>query len=175
VGLPDGGTLCSIRAPVGRQKICRQSDTVRWLGICMRYTACRASRLGVLKTELPLAETIVSESGGHAQMAPPTTMMELAALCDGGCLSAPIPDRCICQSLSARQRSACTAQLADWCVLMASKTFDCKFATKNGSSLERRRADDSAMRAITVDMAARAWRSIAASEFGAEMWVTLRI
>ena len=32
-------------------------------------------------SELPLAETIVATSGGHARLAPPTSMTELAALC----------------------------------------------------------------------------------------------
>ena len=46
-----------------------------------KRTACASVAAWGLPAELPLAETIVAASDGHALFAPPTTMMELAALC----------------------------------------------------------------------------------------------
>jgi ADP-heptose:LPS heptosyltransferase len=78
-------------------------------------------------SELPLAEAIVAASGGHARLAPPTSIMELAA-----------PSR------------------ADWCGAYGPENIRLQVRYEDGSALERRKADDSAMRAIEVEMVAEA-------------------
>jgi ADP-heptose:LPS heptosyltransferase len=45
---------------------------------------------------------------------------------------------------------------ADWCGAYGRQNVRLQIRYEDGSSLERRRADDAAMRAITVEMAARA-------------------
>ena len=111
-----------------------------------------------LPAEMPLAETIVAASDGHAQLAPPTTMMQLAALCrraamfvgsDTGPMHLSVAVRTPTMSMHGPSR-------ADWCGAYGPQNIRLQIRYEDGSWLERRRADDAAMRALTVEMAARA-------------------
>jgi lipopolysaccharide heptosyltransferase I len=111
-----------------------------------------------LKTEIPLAEAIVSKSGGHAEMAPPTTMMQLAALCRRAALfvGSDTGPMHLAVAVGVPTISMHGPSWADWCGAYGQQNIRLQVRYEDGSSLERRRADDAAMRAITVDMAARA-------------------
>lgn len=109
-------------------------------------------------SELPLAATIVAASAGHAVLAPPTSMLELAALCrravlfigsDTGPMHLAVAVGTPTVSLHGPSR-------ADWCGAYGPENIRMQVRYEAGSSLERRRADDSAMRAITVAMVAHA-------------------
>jgi len=111
-----------------------------------------------LASELPLAEKIVATSGGHACLAPATTMKELGALCrradlfvgsDTGPMHLAVAVGTPTISLHGPSR-------ADWCGAYGPQNVRLQIRYEDGSSLQRRRADDSAMRAITVDMVAAA-------------------
>ncbi len=108
--------------------------------------------------ELPLAEKIVATSGGTARLAPATTMAELGALCrraamfvgsDTGPMHLAVAVGTPTVSLHGASRS-------DWCGAYGLHNVRLQIRYEHGSSLERRRADDEAIRAITVDMAAAA-------------------
>ena len=111
-----------------------------------------------LKTELPLAETIVAISAGHAQLAPPTTMMELAALCRRAALfvGSDTGPMHLAVAVGTPTISMHGSSRADWCGAYGLENIRLQIRYEDGSSLERRRADDAAMRAITVEMAAEA-------------------
>ncbi len=108
--------------------------------------------------ELPLAEKIVATSGGCAVLAPPTTMAELGALCrrsglfvgsDTGPMHLAVAVGTPTISLHGTSRS-------DWCGAYGPQNVRLQIRYEDGSSLERRRADDTAICAITVEMAATA-------------------
>lgn len=108
--------------------------------------------------ELPLAEKIVAASGGHALLAPPTSMTELAALCrraaifvgsDTGPMHLSVAVGTPTISLHGPSQS-------EWCGAHGPGNIRLQARYEAGSSLERRQADDSAMRAIEVDMVADA-------------------
>jgi ADP-heptose:LPS heptosyltransferase len=111
-----------------------------------------------LQTELPLAETIAATSGGHAQLAPPTTMTQLAALCRRAALfvGSDTGPMHLAVAVGTPTLSMHGPSWADWCGAYGNQNIRLQIRYEDGSSLERRRADDTAMRAITVDMAARA-------------------
>jgi heptosyltransferase-1 len=109
-----------------------------------------------LKTEIPLAETIVAASGGHAHLAPPTTMMELAAICRRAALfvGSDTGPMHLAVAVGTPAISMHGPSRADWCGAFGRQNARLHIRYEDGSSLERRRADDAAMRAITVEMAA---------------------
>jgi heptosyltransferase-1 len=111
-----------------------------------------------LKTELPLAETIVATSGGRAHLAPPTTMMELAAICRRAALfvGSDTGPMHLAVAVGTPTISMHGPSRGDWCGAYGPHNIRMQVRYEDGSSLERRRADDSAMRAITVEMVARA-------------------
>jgi ADP-heptose:LPS heptosyltransferase len=111
-----------------------------------------------LEDELPLAETIVATSGGHAQLAPPTTMMELAALCRRAALfvGSDTGPMHLAVAVGTPTVSMHGPSRADWCGAYGRQNIRLQIRYEDGSSLQRRRADDAAMRAITVKMAAHA-------------------
>jgi ADP-heptose:LPS heptosyltransferase len=111
-----------------------------------------------LKSELPLAETIVAASGGHAILAPPTTMMELGAICRRAALfvGSDTGPMHLAVAVGTPAISMHGPSRADWCGAYGPNNVRLQIRYEDGSSLERRRADDAAMRAITVEMAARA-------------------
>jgi ADP-heptose:LPS heptosyltransferase len=108
--------------------------------------------------ELPLAERIVAASGRHAQLAPPTSMTQLGALCrraalfvgsDTGPLHLAVAVGTPTISLHGPSR-------AEWCGAYGPQNIRLQARYEAGSSHQRRTADDSAMRAITVEMVADA-------------------
>jgi lipopolysaccharide heptosyltransferase I len=111
-----------------------------------------------LKTELPLAETIVAMSAGHAQLAPPTTMLQLASLCRRAALfvGSDTGPMHLAVAVGTPTISMHGPSRADWCGAYGRNNIRLQIRYEHGSSLERRRADDGAMRAITVEMAAHA-------------------
>ncbi len=109
-------------------------------------------------SELPLAERIVATSGGHARLASPTSMTELAALCrraaifvgsDTGPMHLAVAVGVPTISLHGPSR-------ADWCGAYGPENIRLQVRYEEGSALERRKADDSAMRAIDVALVADA-------------------
>jgi heptosyltransferase-1 len=111
-----------------------------------------------LPNELPLAETIVAMSAGHAQLAPPTTMMQLAALCRRAALfvGSDTGPMHLAVAVGTPTISMHGPSRADWCGAYGQHNIRLQIRYEDGSSLERRRADDGAMRAITVEMTAHA-------------------
>jgi lipopolysaccharide heptosyltransferase I len=111
-----------------------------------------------VQAELPMAETIVAMSGGHAQLAPPTTMMQLASLCRRAALfvGSDTGPMHLAVAVGTPTISMHGPSRADWCGAYGRDNIRLQIQYEDGSSLERRRADDSAMRAITVEMVAHA-------------------
>lgn len=111
-----------------------------------------------LQAELPLAETIVAASGRHAQLAPPTTMSQLAAICRRAALfvGSDTGPMHLAVAVGTPTISMHGPSRADWCGAYGRQNIRLQIRYEDGSSLERRRADDAAMRAITVEMAAHA-------------------
>ncbi len=111
-----------------------------------------------LESELPLAETIVATSGGHAQLAPPTTMLQLASLCRRAALfvGSDTGPMHLAVAVGTPAISMHGPSRADWCGAYGRQNIRLQIRYEDGSSLERRRADDTAMRAITTEMASHA-------------------
>jgi heptosyltransferase-1 len=111
-----------------------------------------------LPAELPMAETIVGASGGHAQLAPPTTMRELASLCRRAALfvGSDTGPMHLAVAVGTPTISMHGPSRADWCGAYGTHNIRLQARYEAGSSLERRRANDAAMCAITVEMAANA-------------------
>jgi ADP-heptose:LPS heptosyltransferase len=108
--------------------------------------------------ERPLAETIVATSGGHARLAPPTSMTELAALCRRAALlvGSDTGPMHLAVAVGTPTISLHGPSRAEWCGAYGPENIRLQVRYEEGSSQERRQADDSAMRAITVDMVAEA-------------------
>jgi heptosyltransferase I len=108
--------------------------------------------------ELPLAEAIVAASDGHALLAPKTTMLELAALCRRAALfvGSDTGPMHLAVAVGTPTVSMHGPSRADWCGAYGPMNVRMQIRYEAGSSLERRRADDSAMRGITVAMASHA-------------------
>ena len=111
-----------------------------------------------LPPEIPLAETIVAASGGHARLAPRTTMLQLAALCRRAALfvGSDTGPMHLAVAVGTPSISMHGPSRGDWCGAYGPNNVRLQIRYEDGSSLERRQADDGAMRAITVEMAARA-------------------
>jgi lipopolysaccharide heptosyltransferase I len=108
--------------------------------------------------EVPLAEKIVAASEGHALLAPPTSILQLAALCRRAALfvGSDTGPMHLAAAVGTPTVSMHGPSRADWCGAYGPNNVRMQIRYEAGSSLERRRADDSAMRAITVDMVAHA-------------------
>ncbi len=108
--------------------------------------------------ELPLAEAIVAASAGAARLAPPTTVLELAALCRGAglFLGSDTGPMHLAVAVGTPTISLHGPSLAEWCGAYGPQNLRLQVTYADGSANERRRADDSAMRAISVDMATAA-------------------
>jgi len=111
-----------------------------------------------IPAELPMAETILAASDGHAVLAPPTSMLELGALCRRAALfvGSDTGPMHLAAAVGTPTVSMHGPSRADWCGAYGPQNVRMQIRYEAGSSLERRRADDSAMRAITVAMAAHA-------------------
>ncbi len=111
-----------------------------------------------LPNEIPLAEKIVATSGGHAQLAPPTTMLQLAALSRRAVLfvGSDTGPMHLAVAVGTPTISMHGPSRGDWCGAYGPQNIRLQIRYEDGSSLERRQANDLAMRAITVEMTARA-------------------
>lgn len=105
-------------------------------------------------SERPLAERIFETSARNAHMAPPTTMRELAALCrraalfvgsDTGPMHLAVAVGTPAVSLHGPSR-------AEWCGAYGPQNIRLQVRYEDGSSMERRKADDSAMQEIPIKM-----------------------
>lgn len=105
-------------------------------------------------SEQPMAETIVATSDGHAVLAPPTSMLEFSALCRRAALfvGSDTGPMHLAAAVGTPTISMHGPSRADWCGAYGPHNLRMQVRYEAGSSLERRRADDSAMRAITVEM-----------------------
>jgi heptosyltransferase-1 len=108
--------------------------------------------------ELPLAQTIVATSAGHAHLAPPTSMTELAALCrraaifvgsDTGPMHLAVAVGTPTISLHGPSR-------AERCGAYGPGNVRLQACYTPPSSNHRHQTDDSAMRAISVEMVCQA-------------------
>jgi heptosyltransferase I len=108
--------------------------------------------------ELPMAEKIVANSGGASQLAPPTTMTQLDALCRRAVLfiGSDTGPMHLAVAVGTPTISMHGPSRADWCGAYGPNNIRLQVRYEDGSSLERRQASDAAMRAITVEMAADA-------------------
>jgi lipopolysaccharide heptosyltransferase I len=111
-------------------------------------------------SELPLAQAIVDSSNGAAKLAPPTSVPELAALCrraalvlgsDTGPLHLAVAVGTSAVSMHGPSR-------AQWCGAYGPQNIRLQARYEDGSARERRQADDSAMREITVEQVVAACR-----------------
>ena len=109
-------------------------------------------------SELPLAERIVAASGGQARLAPATSMPELAALCRRAALfvGSDTGPMHLAAAVGVPTISLHGPSRADWCGAYGPENVRLQVRYEEGSALERRQADDSAMRAIDVSLVATA-------------------
>jgi lipopolysaccharide heptosyltransferase I len=108
--------------------------------------------------EKPLAEAIVASSHGAVRLAPATNILELAALCrraalfvgsDTGPMHLAVAVETPTVSLHGPSR-------AEWCGAYGRHNVRLQVSYDSGGAEKMRRADDSAMRAITVEMVSAA-------------------
>jgi heptosyltransferase I len=106
------------------------------------------------EAERPLAETIVATSGNTARLAPPTTLAELAAICRRAslCVASDTGPMHLAVAVGTPTISLHGPSRAEWCGAYGAQNTRLQARYEDGSSQERRQADDSAMRAITVEM-----------------------
>lgn len=109
-------------------------------------------------SELPLAEAIVIASGGHARLAPATSIMELAAFCRRAAIfvGSDTGPMHLAVAVGTPTISMHGPSKAEWCGAYGADNIRLQVRYEEGSALERRKADDSAMRDIGVEMAAEA-------------------
>jgi ADP-heptose:LPS heptosyltransferase len=104
-------------------------------------------------SELPLAQAIVAASHGAAKLAPPTSVPELAALCRRSALflgsdTGPLH---LAVAVGTPAISMHGPSRAEWCGAYGPQNIRLQARYEEGSARERRQADDSAMREITVE------------------------
>jgi ADP-heptose:LPS heptosyltransferase len=109
-------------------------------------------------SEKSLAERIVECGARHAHLAPATTMGELGAFCRRAALfvGSDTGPMHLAVAVGTPTISLHGPSLADWCGAYGSQNIRLQARYESGSALERRKADDSAMREITVKMVAEA-------------------
>jgi lipopolysaccharide heptosyltransferase I len=112
--------------------------------------------------EQPLAEAIVATSKGTAKLAPPTTVAELASICRRAALflGSDTGPMHLAVAVGTPTISLHGPSRAEWCGAYGRYNIRLQARYESGSSQERRRADDSAMRDISVDMAYAACREL---------------
>jgi lipopolysaccharide heptosyltransferase I len=108
--------------------------------------------------ERRLAERIVESGARHACLAPPTTMRELGALCRKASLfvGSDTGPMHLAAAVGTPTISLHGPSRAEWCGAYGPHNIRLQVRYHDGSALERRRADDMAMREITVKMVAAA-------------------
>jgi ADP-heptose:LPS heptosyltransferase len=115
--------------------------------------------------ELRLAKTIVATSNGHANLAPNTSMTELGALCRRAALfvGSDTGPMHLAVAVGTPTISMHGTSRAEWCGAYGEENIRLQVRYQDGSALERRQADNSAMCAITVEMACNACDRLMAS------------
>jgi ADP-heptose:LPS heptosyltransferase len=105
-------------------------------------------------SEKPLAESIVATSRGAARLAPPTTITQLAALCRRSAmfLGSDTGPMHLAVAVGTPTISLHGPSQAEWCGAYGPENIRLQARYEGGSANQRRQADDSAMREITVDM-----------------------
>lgn len=109
-------------------------------------------------SELPLAEAIVAAGDGAAILAPPTSMTELGALCRRAAIfiGSDTGPMHLAVAVGTPTISLHGPSKAEWCGAYGPSNVRLQVRYEDGSAFERRKADDSAMRAIEVEMVAHA-------------------
>jgi ADP-heptose:LPS heptosyltransferase len=108
--------------------------------------------------ERVLAETIVTASQGAARLAPATSLTELAALARRAALfvGSDTGPMHLAVAVGTPTISLHGPSRAEWCGAYGPANIRLQARYEAGTSLERRQADDSAMRAISVEQVAEA-------------------
>jgi lipopolysaccharide heptosyltransferase I len=104
--------------------------------------------------ELQMANAIVASSNGHAILAPPTTMTQLGSLCRRAALfvGSDTGPMHLAVAVGTPTISMHGTSRAEWCGAYGPQNIRLQERYQAGSALERRRADNSAMCAITAEM-----------------------
>jgi heptosyltransferase I len=104
--------------------------------------------------ELRMAKTIVATSNGHAILAPDTSMTQLGALCRRAALfvGSDTGPMHLAVAVGTPTISMHGTSRAEWCGAYGPENIRLQVRYQAGSALERRRADNSAMCAINVEM-----------------------
>lgn len=115
--------------------------------------------------EKTLGEAIVAASGGAARLAPPTTVNELAALCRRAALfvGSDTGPMHLAVAVGTPTVSLHGTSRAERCGAYGPSNIRLQVRYHDGSSRERRQADNAAMRDISVDMAVGACRQLLAA------------
>jgi lipopolysaccharide heptosyltransferase I len=108
--------------------------------------------------ERPMAEAIAAASDGQVQVAPATSMTELAALCKRAALfvGSDTGPMHLAVAVGTPTISMHGPSRAEWCGAYGPGNVRLQVRYEDGSAMARRKADDSAMRAIDVAMVAAA-------------------
>ena len=108
--------------------------------------------------ERSLAVRIVEAGARHVQLAPPTTMRQLGALCRRAALfvGSDTGPMHLAAAVGTPTISLHGPSRAEWCGAYGPQNIRLQVRYQDGTSLQRRKADDSAMREITVKMVAAA-------------------
>jgi heptosyltransferase I len=106
------------------------------------------------KNEIPLAQRIVEYGARHVRMAPPTTMRQLAAICRRAALfvGSDTGPMHLAVAVGTPSISLHGPSRAEWCGAYGPQNIRLQVRYEDGSSLERRKASDSAMQEITSKM-----------------------
>ena len=125
------------------------------------------------QVEAPMAEAILAASDGKAVLAPSTSMLELAALCRRAALfvGSDTGPMHLAVAVGTPTISMHGPSWAEWCGAYGAQNIRIQVRYESGSAMERRRANDSAMRAITAPMVSARVRSAARVACGAEVRV----
>lgn len=117
-----------------------------------------------IPTEKPLAEAIVAASEGAARLAPPTSVLELGALCRRAALfvGSDTGPMHLAVAAGTPTISLHGPSIADWCGAYGPRNIRLQTRYEAGSAKERRQADDSAMREISVEMVSEACQTLLA-------------
>lgn len=120
--------------------------------------------------ELPLAERIVATSGGHATLAPATSLRQAAALTRRAALfvGSDTGPMHLAVAVGTPTLSLHGVSRAEWCGAYGPKSLCLQVFYDDGSSRQRRNADNRAMRALTVEMVSRACSELLARIAGTE-------
>jgi heptosyltransferase-1 len=112
--------------------------------------------------ERPLAEAIVASSEGAACLAPPTSVLELAALSRRAALfvGSDTGPMHLAVAVDTPTISLHGPSVADWCGAYGDRNIRLQAKYEGGSANYRRQATDAAMRAITTEMVAKACDSV---------------